>query len=158
MAEQQANSGPNPQQTQGEGWRDKIGPLPVWGWLLIGVAVLGGIYLWQRSRNSSSNSSSSTNTSAETSASQIPQFVNQTYTSVVPPEASNPGPNLPAGYPKALQKELDSRYVSKAQLAAYEKSLQAELDKRYEPRPQPNHGPGPRQDTRPRVKLPVQPK
>jgi len=66
-----------------------IGPLPMWGWTAIVGAVIIG-YAWWKNRNSSSTSAES----ATTDASQVPQFVNQTYTNVQPPSA-------PAGPPPA---------------------------------------------------------
>lgn len=66
-------------------WKKKYGPLPLYGWaLLLLLAVLG--YLYWKNRNSSANNPSS-NTPTDTGAGQIPQFVNQTYTTVTPPAA-----------------------------------------------------------------------
>ena len=61
-----------------------IGPLPMWGW----TAIVGGVivaWAWWSNRNSSSTAGSSTASTAN--ASQVPQFVNQTYTTVQPPTA-----------------------------------------------------------------------
>jgi hypothetical protein len=66
----------------------KIGPLPTWGW----VAIIGGViigYAYYKNRQSSS----STAAASGTNASQIPQFVNQTYTTLVPPPAPVPPPS-----------------------------------------------------------------
>src|SRR5215469_1481095 len=59
-----------------------IGPLPMWVWLVIVGAVVVG-WAWYRNRSQPASSVSGT------SASQVPQFVNQTYTTVQPP--SPPG-------------------------------------------------------------------
>ena len=63
----------------------KIGPLPMIAW----VAIIGGLILgWSLYRSKTSGAASS-QTGATTDASQVPQFVNQTY--------SNPGPPGPVG-------------------------------------------------------------
>lgn len=79
---------PQPQsqpQTESGGnfFSQKWGPLPVWAWLSVGAAALLIIsYL----RNKSNNAASAADTSAQTDSSQIPQFINQTYTNGTPPE------------------------------------------------------------------------
>ena len=86
---------------------NKLGPFPMWAWLVIGG---GGIiaWAWWRSRQQAQTAASS---AADTSvpADQVPQFVNQTYTTVTPPSVTvsepgstpgppgNPGPPGPAG-------------------------------------------------------------
>ena len=65
----------------------KIGPLPMWAWLAIGLGVIGVYYVWQSKQNSSASDTTSSDTGDDTNASQVPQFVNQTYTSVTPPAA-----------------------------------------------------------------------
>ena len=70
----------------------RIGPLPTWAW----VAIVGGVivaYELYKSYSSGSTAASST----ATPASDVPQFVNQTYVSGVPPTA--PGPPGPTGPP-----------------------------------------------------------
>ena len=62
----------------------KLGPLPMWAWVAIASAVLIG-YFYLKNKNSAS-----TSTGTGTNASTIPQFVNQVYTSVVPPTAPPP--------------------------------------------------------------------
>ena len=61
----------------------KIGPLPMWAWTAIVGAVIVG-WAWWKNRQSGSSSST---TSSTANASQVPEFVNQTYTSVQPPSA-----------------------------------------------------------------------
>ncbi len=70
----------------------RIGPLPMWVWLLVGLGLIGVYVYWKR------NQASSTATTAN--ASQVPQFVNQVYTNGVPPVAPQPGttPKCPDGY------------------------------------------------------------
>jgi hypothetical protein len=65
------------------------GPLPVWGWMAVGLLIAVGYYFWNK--NQSSNSSSTTGTTGTTNDSLIPQFVNQTYTQVNPPSDGNTG-------------------------------------------------------------------
>ena len=71
----------------------KIGPLSMWVWLLIGIALIGAYVLWKR--NQASQTAQPT-----ANASQVPQFVNQVYTNGVPPTAPQPGttPTCPKGY------------------------------------------------------------
>ena len=65
------------------GLTSKIGPLPVWGWLAVATILALVWYLYQKKNaTTSSNSGTSSDT---TSSSLIPQFVNQTYTSVINP-------------------------------------------------------------------------
>lgn len=75
----------------GEGFRKKLGPLPMWGW----IAVIGGGLVawrvWHDRKAGAAASSTGTATSIDTS-SQVPQFVNQTYTTVTPPVVQPPPP------------------------------------------------------------------
>src|SRR5271155_3134735 len=78
----------------------KIGPLPTWAWVGI-VIVPIGIYAYIERKKSAAASNTTTGTdttgaSDMTDASQVPQFVNQTYTTVIPPTA--PG-SLPVTTP-----------------------------------------------------------
>ncbi|MDA8319059.1 MAG: hypothetical protein M0030_04485 [Actinomycetota bacterium] len=67
-----------------------IGPLPMWGWLLIAGGGILGYAFYSGSFSSSGSSSSGT-----TGAGQVPQFVNQVYTSGQPPTQ----PTVPAPAP-----------------------------------------------------------
>jgi hypothetical protein len=64
----------------------KFGPLPMWVWLVISAGILLG---WSYFRNKSSGQQ--TQQANTTDASQVPQFVNQTYTTVNPPSAPGTG-------------------------------------------------------------------
>lgn len=78
----------------------KIGPLPTWAWVLIGAAVILGVAYWRNRGSASSSSGTDTGTGDTTDASQVPQFVNQTFTTVTPPTAPNPVPGpVPAPAP-----------------------------------------------------------
>ena len=61
----------------------KLGPLPTWVWIvIIGLAIVA----WSWWKNKSASAATSANTAASsTPADQVPQFVNQTYTTVSPP-------------------------------------------------------------------------
>lgn len=77
----------------------KLGPLPMWVWLLISAAVVLGYAYW---KNRQQAAQATTQTATGTDASQVPQFVNQTYTTVIPPLTPGPpppGPRGPAGPP-----------------------------------------------------------
>ena len=64
----------------------KLGPLPTWVWISIAAALIIA-YSWWKSK--SANAASSANTAASsTPADQVPQFVNQTYTTVTPPSVN----------------------------------------------------------------------
>lgn len=82
-------------------WAKKVGPLPVWGWAGI---VLGALlaYMYIKNKNSASAGATDSGASAAagtTDASQIPEFVNQTYTTVSPPaEPTNPVSNQIPGH------------------------------------------------------------
>lgn len=70
-------------------WGKKLGPMPAWAWAAI---LLGAVIVFMYYRNKSSGSTSGTSTSTadnSAAASQVPQFVNQTYTTVTPP--TSPG-------------------------------------------------------------------
>jgi hypothetical protein len=73
----------------------KIGPMPAWAWIAIIAAALIGYAYW---RNKSSASATAATAADGTDASQVPQFVNQTYTTVTPPVAGPPpNPATPGG-------------------------------------------------------------
>jgi hypothetical protein len=64
----------------------KIGPLPMWAWVgIIGAVILG----WSLYKSKTSGGTAASQTGATTDASQVPQFVNQTY--------AQPGPPGPVG-------------------------------------------------------------
>jgi hypothetical protein len=73
----------------GNVFKRKLGPLPMWVWLVIGIALIGG-YVIFKSRSGSSGTSGGAAPGGTTSAAQVPQFVNQTYTTVQPPVAPQP--------------------------------------------------------------------
>jgi hypothetical protein len=79
----------------------KIGPLPMWLWVVIVAVPLLVYSLYKQKKTTATASTTGTGTGSTTSASQVPQFVNQTYTTVVPPAAptaaATPGPSGPAG-------------------------------------------------------------
>lgn len=81
---------------------EKIGPLPMWGWLAIIITGIVGWRLYENHQSSSSGSSAST-ASDSTAADTVPQFVNQTYVTTTPPVQGTPPPATaatpPAGTP-----------------------------------------------------------
>lgn len=72
---------------------NRIGPLPMWAWLLI---IVGIIIAWSWYQNRKAASSSSTGDNS-TSASDVPQFVNQTFVSTTAPTQGPPGPTGKTG-------------------------------------------------------------
>jgi hypothetical protein len=79
----------------GSVFKRKLGPFPMWGWLAIGAVVILAYVIIKRQ----SASSAATTASTSTPASDIPQFVNQTYTTVTPPAAPPPATGLPSPPP-----------------------------------------------------------
>ena len=84
----------------------KLGPLPMWAWVAIGAAVILG-WAYYKNKTTAAASTSSTDTTG-TSASDVPQFVNQTYTTVQapavqseqePPEPPEPSKGPPGFHP-----------------------------------------------------------
>lgn len=85
---------PNPKGSSGGNtFSRKVGPLPMWAWLLIGVALLVVVYTWKK--NQTANTSSSTDATT-TSSDQIPQYVNQTYVQNFPPGTPSTTPSTPS--------------------------------------------------------------
>jgi Fibronectin type III domain len=88
-------------QTSSSPFMRKLGPLPLWAWMGIGLAVGLAYYLWQKNKSAAAATSSttaSTGTSGTTDESLVPQFVNQTYVQSSPPAApAVPGPPGPTG-------------------------------------------------------------
>lgn len=84
-------------------WGKKLGPVPVWGWASMALAGIL-IYMYIKNKNSTASTSSTTaadasgdSAAAGTGAGQIPEFVNQTYTTVTPPTEPTTGPAGPTG-------------------------------------------------------------
>lgn len=75
---------------------NRIGPLPMWVWLVI---VAGILVAWRLYASRKANAQQAATSAADTStaASDVPQFVNQTFVSASPPTAGPPGPAGPAG-------------------------------------------------------------
>lgn len=85
MAEEESSS-------SGGGMSRKLGPLTYWEWLVVGAGGLL-VIMYFHNKNANNLATSSTTSSTDTS-SQIPQFVNQTYTTVSPPSSpSTPSSN-----------------------------------------------------------------
>src|SRR5215469_3293984 len=76
----------------------KLGPLPTWLWIALAALI---IVAWAYWRNRQASNASAANTSATgTSANDVPQFVNQTYTTVTPPSVNVTAPtSVTAGTP-----------------------------------------------------------
>ena len=78
----------------GNVFTQKIGPLPMWVWLVMAAGLLlGWAFLDAKKKQSAAATSTAAQTATETGAAQVPQFVNQTYTTVQAPSAPAP----PAG-------------------------------------------------------------
>jgi hypothetical protein len=90
----------------------RIGPLPMWVWLLVGAAVIGGYVLLKRRAGGGP-------AGGTTSAGQVPQFVNQVYTSPGPPVAPGPVPSpvpSPVPVPVDKPKTVPLKHVGKGKV------------------------------------------
>lgn len=97
--------GPGPDRPSGNVFTNKIGPLPVWGWMAIGLLLALFYYLYKKnSATSGGRSASTVNTPGGVDSSLVPQFVNQTYTTVTPPSAP------PMTTPKPTKSETVNAY------------------------------------------------
>jgi|SRR5215469_968388 len=67
----------------------KIGPLPMWVWLLIVAAIIiaWALFAGKKKKNQQAQAAS-----ARAGAGQVPQFVNQTFVGPEPPEPPEPEP------------------------------------------------------------------
>lgn len=86
----------------------KLGPFPTWVWIAIGAAL---VLAWSVYKNRTASTAAQT-TAQPVPADQVPQFVNQTFTTVTPPSTNitisdkdqrgpqgPPGPPGPPGHP-----------------------------------------------------------
>lgn len=55
----------------------KLGPLPVWGWMGIGLAIALVYYFWKQNKKTAATASPTSTPDQTTAASQIPQFINE---------------------------------------------------------------------------------
>lgn len=77
------------------GLTKKIGPLPMWGWMLI-IGVVAIAFSYYKKSKSTTSTSSGTGAAAASGqaaggvdSSLVPQFINQTYNQETPPAAPN---------------------------------------------------------------------
>lgn len=79
-----------PRQSGGNVFTRKIGPLSMWVWMLIALAIAVTYYLYKKNsaNSTTSNQNTAANTPGGTDSSLVPQFVNQTYTDVSPPSVT----------------------------------------------------------------------
>lgn len=56
---------------RGAGPQRKLGPLPLWGWAVLGVAAVAGVIIWRRSRSTAATAAA-TPTSTTTPETAIP--------------------------------------------------------------------------------------
>jgi LysM repeat protein len=83
-------------------WSKKLGPMPAWLWagLVMGLLLLFMLY---KKKTTATAAAATSTAGTSTSANDVPQFVNQTYTTVTPPAApdvgdeGDTGPAGPAG-------------------------------------------------------------
>jgi LysM repeat protein len=85
---------PEVQPESGNVFTRKVGPLPMWAWMGIALALAIVYYLYKKNKAGSTSSqnsaqNSSVNTPGGVDASLVPQFVNQVYNQETPPVAPN---------------------------------------------------------------------
>lgn len=77
----------------------KFGPLPLWGWMAVGLAIALAYYWIRQNKANSAAANASTDTGTSSGSvdvsGQIPQFVNQTYVQGTPPQAPPVTPSPP---------------------------------------------------------------
>lgn len=107
-----------PASSGGSAFTRKFGPLPLWGWMAVGLALALIYYFWRQNQaNQAANSASSASTGT-VDTSQVPQFVNQTVVQPTPPTEptvtppSKPGSPPPAQPPIAKQLGLDRSWTA----------------------------------------------
>jgi hypothetical protein len=93
MSDMSTESAPAARSSGGGGtmsaFKRKIGPLPMWAWMAIGLGIALALSIWQKNKKASS-SQTAASADTTTAASQIPQFVNQTYVQNTPPQTTTP--------------------------------------------------------------------
>lgn len=109
MSEQAPERPASPQRGSSGGklglFKERIGPLPMWVWVAIIAAVLIAWRLYADKKNKSAASTASTG-DGSVGADQVPEFINQTYTTVTappsqPPPTGNPPATAPTSTPKS---------------------------------------------------------
>lgn len=102
-------------------WSKKAGPMPLWGWTALVMAVVIAVMYYRNQHSSSSgNNPGAVTADNTTDASLIPQFVNQDYTTVTPPAAPTPTPTPappPTVNPGGPFREVAAGHLSLAQVA-----------------------------------------
>jgi hypothetical protein len=95
MSETAPEAAPAPSSGGGV-FQRKLGPLPLWAWMGIGLAVALGYYYFRQNSASSKAAQSAATQQAGGSvdSSLVPQFVNQTYVENQPPSAPPPPTNI----------------------------------------------------------------
>jgi len=76
---------PRKQPSSGNAFTRKLGPLPVWAWMGIGLAIALAYYFIKQNKAGNANNAAASTADQTASAAQIPQFVNQVYTNETPP-------------------------------------------------------------------------
>jgi hypothetical protein len=97
-----SETAPEPTQTPSGGssspFTRKLGPLPVWAWMGLALAVALGYYFFKQNKAagaSQASSSGSSGSSGTTPSNLVPQFVNQTYVENAPPQAPDVDKTVP---------------------------------------------------------------
>lgn len=80
----------------------KMGPLPLWAWMGIGLAIGLVYYFYKQNKAASSSATTAGNAQGAggVDASLVPQFVNQTYVNSTPPAVTTP--TAPTTPPKTV--------------------------------------------------------
>ena len=85
---------PRRPQSGGNVFTHKIGPLPMWVWVASIGAIIIAWSFWKSKTSPSSQQQGNGTGQATADTADIPQFVNQTYTTVTPPSVTVGGPTV----------------------------------------------------------------
>jgi hypothetical protein len=98
VAANPADAQPQPSSSGGTAniFTRKFGPLPMWAWMAIVLALALVYSIWKKNKSASSTNTQAASASSE-SADQIPQFVNQTYVQTTPPTVTPPTTTTTSG-------------------------------------------------------------
>ena len=108
MSETAPESAPSARASGGNVFTRKLGALPLWAWMGIGLAVALGYYYWKQSTGSAAGAknaqaSQSAQSAGGVDSNLVPQFVNQTFVENAPPQPSTPSTPATAAPTQASQ-------------------------------------------------------
>lgn len=108
MSETAPEPAPAARASGGNVFTRKLGALPMWAWMGIGLAVALGYYYWKQSTGSAAGAKNaqagqSAQSAGGVDSNLVPQFVNQTFVENQPPQPSTPSTPATAAPTQASQ-------------------------------------------------------